>query len=159
MKLVSLPLLFFFALLFNLCQCRTAINLYALVDGNKIKIDQPNDIIYAFGKVLLLLEADDLSATTVKVRTTFYNSGSHETGQTIEIEHAGLPFSVSSTPDGLNARLDFSPEDPEDYKMTTETVTIDFLSWPIVKLIRSEDRPAVARKLAISGKIVELTKN
>lgn len=159
MKSASLPLLFIFALFLNLCQCRTAINLYALVDGNKIEIGQPKDIIYAFGKVLLLLETQDLSSTTVNVRTTYYNSEGRETGQIIEFEQTGLPFSVSSIPDGLNVRIDFSPEDTEDYKMTTKTVTIDFLSWPIAKLIRTEDQPAAARKLAISGEIVELTKN
>lgn len=158
MKLEHAPFLFIFALLLNYCQCRIPINVYAIVNGIRYEIDELHDKIYTFNTVFIQIETQDLSNTNVIVRVNYYGADS-PSGDVIEIAHEGLPTPFSRKAYGTKARLTFTPEDPANYVMATKELTIDFLPYPIIKVILPEDQPAVARRLAISGKIVELTKN
>lgn len=114
--------------------------------------------VFSDKNVEMVLEADDLSTTSVLLEI-LYMTKNHEVGrretQTVQTR---IPFIIPKELAALYVKIKLTAMDP-NYYMETSVVEIDFVPFPFDVLITPDEEAAVAQKLAISGKIVEITQN
>ena len=142
-------------LFFNDISCNG--ELKVITTGIKIKYASEM-FVFSDKNVEMLIESVDLSSTSVLLEI-LYITDNHEGGrketQTVQ---TGTRFVIPKELAALYVKIKLTALDP-NYYMETSLVEIDFVPFPLKALITPDEEAAVAQKLAISGKIVEITQN
>lgn len=159
MNVVYFPTVFFFLTLFlNYCQCnKFPIVVVRVFNGNEIKLIGEEVTLYAYNDVELVLGSKFNTKVTTRVK--YYTADHQESYKYTEVIDTGKYFFIPKIAAGAKVHVRFEPEDPTTYEMFTSVVKIDFEPYPIDRIIPAGEQAAVAQKLAISGNIIEITRN
>ena len=149
-------ILFLFTLLFNDISCKTALKVitsgYEIIEGSEM-------IVYSGKNVEMLIEADDQSTTSVLLEILYFpkdRKGPIKETQTVQ---TGIPFYIPRQFLAVIVAIILKAMDQTSYYMETSYVQINFVSFPLRLIITPEEEAAVAKQLAITGKIDEITQN
>lgn len=159
MKAVSFPtVLFLFSLFLHYCRCnKFPIVVVRVINGNEIKLIGEEVTLHAYNDVELVLGSKYDTKVTATVK--YYTADHQESYKYTEIIDTGKYFFIPKIAAGTKVHVHFEPEDPTTYEMFTSVVKIDFEPYPIDSIIPAGEQAAVAQQLAISGKIIEITRN
>lgn len=149
-------ILLLLTLLINDISCSIALKVitsgYEIIDGSEM-------IVYSGKNVEMLIEADDQSTTSVLLEVLYFpkdRKGPIKETQTVQ---TGIPFVIPRQFLAVIVAIILKAMDQSSYYMETSYVQINFVSFPLRIIITPEEEAAVAKKLAISGPIVEITQN
>ena len=124
-----------------------------------LKISYGSDmLVFSDKNVEMLLEAVDSTTTSVLLEILYMTKNHEVVRRETQTVQTGTRFIIPKELAALYVKIKLNALNP-NYSMETSLIEIDFVPFPLKALITPDEEPAVARKLAILGKIIEITQN
>lgn len=150
-------ILFLLALFINDISCNVDIGV--VIMKTALKISYGSDmLVFSDKNVEMLLEAVDSTTTSVLLEILYMTKNHEVVRRETQTVQTGTRFIIPKELAALYVKIKLNALNP-NYSMETSLIEIDFVPFPLKALITPDEEPAVARKLAILGKIIEITQN